>query len=70
MFGENFPVLFQNIECSSLTMDCFYHIMPVQTDTNNSVENNRVEQVFSSHKIRASIFGGLDESKSKENHVS
>ena len=32
-------------------------------DTNNSVENNRVEFVFRSSKIRANIFGGLKASK-------
>ena len=40
-----------------------------QKDTNNSAENNRVEHVFRSYKIRVRIFSGLKESKSRKIHV-
>ena len=33
----------------------------IQKDTNNSVENNRIEYLFKSYKIWASIFGVLKE---------
>ena len=39
-------------------------------DMNNSVENNRVEHVLMSYRVRASIFDDLKESISKKNHVS
>ena len=34
-------------------------------DTNNSVENNRVEYVFKLYQVKASIFDGLKESQRK-----
>ena len=46
-----------------------YESGSVQKDICNSVENNTVEHVLRSYKIRARIFGGLKESKSKENLV-
>ena len=36
---------------------------------NNSVENHRVEYAFRLYKIRAKLFGGLKELKSKKYQV-
>ena len=40
-----------------------------QKETVNSVELNRVEHVFRSYKISVNIFIGVNEWKSKENHI-
>ena len=46
-----------------------HHFKLAQKDTNNVVENNRVEFVFGSYKTSVSIFSSATEAKSKKNHV-
>ena len=59
------------VETSNNKADC-YNISKVLTkDSNNSVENNRIEHVLRLYKIRARIFGGShNEMKIKEKIMS
>ena len=45
------------------------HKPSMQKNTGKVVENNRVEYVFRSYKIRACVFGSLSEVKSKKNYA-